>query len=54
MTSLLYHDGNRALQDEFGSRPLADRLEEKLTRTRIHRRRQGLYRILHLLLRGDR
>ena len=27
MTSLLYHDGNRALQDEFGSRPLADRLE---------------------------
>ncbi|MDQ8726816.1 pyridoxamine 5'-phosphate oxidase family protein [Bradyrhizobium sp. LHD-71] len=32
-TSLLYHDGNRALQDEFGSRPLADRLEEKLTRT---------------------
>lgn len=33
MQSLLYHDGNRALQDEFGSRPLADRLEEKLTRT---------------------
>jgi uncharacterized protein len=33
MTSLLYHDGNRALQDEFGSRPLADRLEERLTRT---------------------
>jgi predicted pyridoxine 5'-phosphate oxidase superfamily flavin-nucleotide-binding protein len=33
MTSLLYHDGNRALQDEFGARPLADRLEEKLTRT---------------------
>jgi uncharacterized protein len=33
MTSLLYHDGNRALQDEFGSRPLADRLEEKITRT---------------------
>ena len=33
MTSLMYHDGNRALQDEFGSRPLADRLEEKLTRT---------------------
>jgi uncharacterized protein len=33
MSSLLYHDGNRSLQDEFGSRPLADRLEEKLTRT---------------------
>jgi predicted pyridoxine 5'-phosphate oxidase superfamily flavin-nucleotide-binding protein len=33
MTSRLFHDGNRALQDEFGSRALADRLEEKLTRT---------------------
>lgn len=33
MTSLLFHDGNRALQDEFGSRALADRLEERLTRT---------------------
>jgi uncharacterized protein len=33
MSTLLFHDGNRALQDEFGSRPLADRLEEKLTRT---------------------
>jgi predicted pyridoxine 5'-phosphate oxidase superfamily flavin-nucleotide-binding protein len=29
MSSLLYHDGNRALQDEFGSRPLADRLAER-------------------------
>ena len=29
----LYHDGNRQLQDEFGSRALADRLEEKLART---------------------
>ena len=28
----MYHDGNRTLQDEFGSRALADRLEEKLTR----------------------
>jgi uncharacterized protein len=26
----LYHAGNRALQDEFGSRALADRLEQKL------------------------
>jgi predicted pyridoxine 5'-phosphate oxidase superfamily flavin-nucleotide-binding protein len=33
MSSLLYHDGNRVLQDEFGSRPLADRLEEKIART---------------------
>ena len=31
--SILFHDGNRALQDRFGRRPLADRLEEKLTRT---------------------
>lgn len=29
MTSMLYHDGNRALQDEFGSRRLADRLEQR-------------------------
>lgn len=34
MTSqTLYHDGNRQLQDAFGSRRLADRLEEKVTRT---------------------
>jgi predicted pyridoxine 5'-phosphate oxidase superfamily flavin-nucleotide-binding protein len=31
--STLYHEGNRALQDAFGSRGLADRLEEKLART---------------------
>jgi len=30
--SLLYHDGNRSFQDAFGSRPLADRLEERLSR----------------------
>jgi predicted pyridoxine 5'-phosphate oxidase superfamily flavin-nucleotide-binding protein len=33
MSSILFHNGNRALQDEFGSRGLADRLEQKLTRT---------------------
>ena len=33
MSSILFHDGNRVLQDEFGSRDLADRLEQKLTRT---------------------
>ena len=33
MSSVLFHDGNRALQDEFGSRALADRLEQRLTRT---------------------
>jgi uncharacterized protein len=31
--TIMYHDGNRRLQDEFASRPIADRLEEKLTRT---------------------
>jgi predicted pyridoxine 5'-phosphate oxidase superfamily flavin-nucleotide-binding protein len=31
----MYHDGNRALQDAFGSRALADRLEEKLRRDRF-------------------
>jgi len=30
--TLLFHDGNRALQDQFHSRPIADRLEE-LART---------------------
>lgn len=29
----LYHAGNRELQDHFGSRALADRLEDKLKRT---------------------
>jgi len=33
MSTILFHDGNRVLQDEFGSRALADRLEQKLTRT---------------------
>lgn len=31
--STLYHSGNRQLQDQFGSRMLADRLEQKLART---------------------
>jgi len=31
--TIMYHDGNRALQDQFDSRRIADRLEEKLTRT---------------------
>jgi predicted pyridoxine 5'-phosphate oxidase superfamily flavin-nucleotide-binding protein len=30
--SVLYHDGNRQLQDAFDSRRIADRLEEKLCR----------------------
>jgi predicted pyridoxine 5'-phosphate oxidase superfamily flavin-nucleotide-binding protein len=31
--SLLYHDGNRKLQDAFQSRPIADRLEQVTMRT---------------------
>ncbi len=31
--SMLYHYGNRLLQDQFDSRRIADRLEEKLART---------------------
>src|SRR5260370_36936201 len=32
MTSMLYHERNRVCQDQFDSRRLADRLEEKLAR----------------------
>src|SRR5437773_2838149 len=31
--SIMYHDGNRALQDRFDSRRISDRLEQKLPRT---------------------
>lgn len=31
--SIMYHEGNRRLQDAFSSRRISDRLEEKLTRT---------------------
>lgn len=31
----MFHEGNRELQDAFGSRALADRLEEKLRRDRF-------------------
>jgi predicted pyridoxine 5'-phosphate oxidase superfamily flavin-nucleotide-binding protein len=31
----MYHEGNRTLQDEFGSRRLADRLEQTLRRDRF-------------------
>ena len=31
----MYHDGNRALQDQFGSTKLADRLVERLRRERF-------------------
>jgi predicted pyridoxine 5'-phosphate oxidase superfamily flavin-nucleotide-binding protein len=35
MESILYHDGNRQLQDQFDSRRISDRLEEKLARTQF-------------------
>ena len=31
--TIIYHEGNRRLQDQFDSRRISDRLEEKLTRT---------------------
>ena len=31
--SIMFHDGNRALQDRFDSRRISDRLEQKLTRS---------------------
>lgn len=31
--SIMFHDGNRRLQDQFDSRRISDRLEEKLTST---------------------
>jgi predicted pyridoxine 5'-phosphate oxidase superfamily flavin-nucleotide-binding protein len=31
--TIMYHAGNRELQDQFDSRRISDRLEEKLTRT---------------------
>ena len=31
--SIMYHNGNRQLQDRFDSRRISDRLEDKLTRT---------------------
>jgi uncharacterized protein len=31
--SIMYHEGNRRLQDRFDSRRISDRLEERLTRT---------------------
>jgi len=33
--SLMYHDGNRRLQDQFDSRRISDRLEEKLARVQF-------------------
>jgi hypothetical protein len=42
-TGNVYHNGNRRLQDQFGSHRISVRLEEKLGRT-IYGRRQGFHR----------
>lgn len=33
--TIMYHEGNRRLQDQFDSRRISDRLEQKLTRTQF-------------------
>jgi len=33
--TIMYHEGNRRLQDRFDSRRISDRVEEKLTRTQF-------------------
>jgi uncharacterized protein len=33
--TIMYHEGNRRLQDQFHSRRISDRVEEKLTRTQF-------------------
>ena len=38
--SIMYHEGNRKLQDQFESRPISDRLES-LARTAVHAGRQA-------------
>ena len=35
--SVLYHEGNRRLQEHFDSRRISDRLEEKLCPAHVHR-----------------
>ena len=33
--SIIYHDGNRQLQDQFGTRRMADRMEERIVRATL-------------------
>ena len=51
--SIMYHGGNRRLQDQFNSRRISDRLEEKLTHEPVHRRRQDNRRERSIFLFGD-
>ena len=42
--SIMFHEGNRELQDRFQSRRISDRLEEKLTRTTFTPCRHDVHR----------
>jgi len=42
--TVMYHEGNRRLQDQFDSRRISDRLEEKLTRTQFTPADKSLHR----------
>ena len=42
--SVMYHEGNRKLQDQFDSRRISDRLEEKLMRTEFTDDDKTVYR----------
>ena len=46
----MYHDHSRALQDQFGSRALADRLEEVTRPRHLHGGRHVVHRVEPLLL----
>lgn len=48
--SIMYHDGNRRLQDRFDSRRISDRLEEKLTRTQFTADDKSFIEIPYFLL----
>ena len=48
--SIMFHEGNRRLQDEFDSRKISDRLKEKLTRTRFSDEDEGICRKFDLFL----
>jgi hypothetical protein len=51
--SIMYHEGNRQLQDRFDSRRISDKLEQKAHAHGLHRRRQGVHRRLRLFLHRD-
>ena len=48
--AIMYHHGNRRLQDQFDSRRISDRLGGKADAHGVHRRRQGVHRRRDLFL----